>query len=170
MSFRRQPSNQQERCPWLRIFEDEAAGQRVASWDSVHTARCNQSLRECQLLALKLWSQCGRISILPRTWRECTLMLHLWYGSPSAKDFLGRKWLLDRTNKKRCWLDLMLMPKGAKRKEASEAEKLSITSEAAKPKEALLQKQNLIFSKFDVQYKVTVQYNYSHQWLFKLAN
>ena len=55
------------------------------------------------------------------------------------------------------------MPKGAKRKEASEAEKLSITSEAAKPKEALLQKQNLIFSKFDVQYKVTVQYNYSHQ-------
>ena len=57
----------------------------------------------------------------------------------------------------------MLMPKGAKRKEASEAEKLSITSEAAKPKEALLQKQNLIFSKFDVQYKVTVQYNYSHQ-------
>ena len=51
------------------------------------------------------------------------------------------------------------MPKEAKPNEALEAEKLNVTSEAEKPKEALSQKQNLIFSEFDLQYKVTANYS-----------
>ena len=45
-NFTRQPSNKLEK---VSSVEDEAAGQRVANSDSVHTARYNQSLCDCQL-------------------------------------------------------------------------------------------------------------------------
>ena len=86
MILRRQPSNKLERCPWLRM---SAAGQRVASSDSVHTARYNFSLCNCQLLGLEFRT----ISILPHKWRRCTSKWHLWFGFLQAKDFLWSKWL-----------------------------------------------------------------------------
>ena len=57
---------------------------------------------------LPTWN-CRRTRILPRTRRKCTPTLHQWFRFSRAKDFLVRKWLMNRTNKKRhCVADTLL--------------------------------------------------------------
>ena len=68
MSFRRQPTNKLERCPWLRM-------KLLASEMQVQILSIQRDTTLHHVIANILPWNCVWISNLPRKWRECTCLL-----------------------------------------------------------------------------------------------
>ena len=85
MSFRRQPSNKLETCPWSRMKQlvNEMQGQILS---------IQQNTILHYVIAYFLPWNCGQICILLHKWRKYIPTWHQWFRFPLAKDFLGRKW------------------------------------------------------------------------------
>ena len=71
----------------MSLVEDEAAGQRNASSDSVHSARYNSSLCDCHLLAIELWTNQHSSMQMKEMYPYMALMILI----PSSKGFSWKK-------------------------------------------------------------------------------
>ena len=83
----------------MSLVDNKTAGQRTASSDSVHTVRYNSSLRDCRLLAIEFWTNQYSSTQMKEIHPDMASMVL----DSLAKDFLGRKWLTNRSNSKCCW-------------------------------------------------------------------
>ena len=108
---------------WKENFmvEAEAACQRVANSDSVHTPRHNQSLRDCHFHALKLWIRLHSSTYMKGMYADTESMIRI----PSRKGFSWEEMANEQDKQKKLLAQFaeMLIPKEAKPKEASGAEK-----------------------------------------------
>ena len=88
MSFGRQSSNNLEISPWSR----NQRGWSCWSTSCKFKFCMEDTINHYVIANILLWN-CEQIRILPRKRRASTQSWHLWFRSPLAKDFFGRKWL-----------------------------------------------------------------------------
>ena len=141
MSFTTQPPNKLERCPWLGMNELQ-----VPRSNSVHTARYNSSLCDCQLLALEFWMNPHSPTQMKKMYFSIASMF--WIHKCKGH---RRKWLLNRRNKKSCWHTAWrscnnVHPGIGDVGSCKIKRSLRCWESSEKPKEASLQKQNFISS------------------------
>ena len=67
------------------LGQGEAAGQRNASSDSVHTAKYNSSLCNCILLAMELWTNLHSSTQMKEIYPNMASMVQI----PTSKGFFG---------------------------------------------------------------------------------
>ena len=92
----------------MSSVENQAAGQLVASLDSVHAVRYSSSHCNCQLLAMELWTNPHSSTLMKEMYPDMSDMTSI-VQIPSCKGFSWEKWLMNRWNKTlltqswRCW-------------------------------------------------------------------
>ena len=69
----------------MSSVENQAAGQLVASLDSVHAVRYSSSHCNCQLLAMELWTNQHSSTLMKEMYPDIASIVRI-----PAKDFLGR--------------------------------------------------------------------------------
>ena len=79
----------------MSSVENQAAGQLVASLDSVHAVRYSSSHCNCQLLAMELWTNQHSSTLMKEMYPDMSDMTSI-VQIPSCKGFSWEKWLMNR--------------------------------------------------------------------------